>query len=59
MFVNATVSRRTLVPAELGLARIGHFSAFRRDHGAAIWPGLVAPIEAATPALRKAGLTPP
>jgi predicted alpha/beta hydrolase len=56
MFVNATVGRSTLTPADLGLARIGHFSAFRRDHGARIWPRLLAPIESATPALRDAGL---
>ena len=57
-FVNADVQRHTLAPAELGLARIGHFNAFRRDSGARIWPRLLAPIEGASPALRAAGLAP-
>lgn len=58
MFVNAAVQRHALTPASVGLKRIGHFRAFRRDSGARIWPRLLAPIEAATPALRKAGLAP-
>lgn len=57
-FVNAAVQRHALTPASVGLKRIGHFSAFRRDGGARIWPRLLAPIEAAAPALRKAGLAP-
>jgi predicted alpha/beta hydrolase len=57
-FVNATVQRHALTPAAVGLKRIGHFSAFRRDSGARIWPRLLAPIEAAAPALRRAGLAP-
>ena len=57
-FVNARVQRHTLVPSNVGLVRIGHFNAFRRDSGARIWPQLLAPIEAATPALRGAGLAP-
>jgi predicted alpha/beta hydrolase len=56
MFVNARVQRHVLTPASVGLRRIGHFSAFRRESGARIWPRLLAPIEAATPALRTAGL---
>ena len=56
MFVNATVGRSTLNPADVGLTRIGHFSAFRREAGGRIWPRLLAPIESATAALRDAGL---
>ena len=58
MFVNADVQRHELTPASVGLQRIGHFSAFRRDTGTRIWPRLLEPIEAAAPALRKAGLVP-
>ena len=57
-FVNSKVQRHTLTPASVGLRRIGHFGAFRRDSGARIWPRLLAPIEAAVPALRRAGLAP-
>lgn len=38
--------------ADVGLARIGHFGAFRRNAEARIWPLLLARIEAAVPALR-------
>ena len=58
LFKSARVTRHTLTPAEVGLTRIGHFGAFRRANGAQIWPRLMAPIEAATPALRNAGLAP-
>jgi predicted alpha/beta hydrolase len=58
MFVNAVVQRHALTPTSVGLKRIGHFSAFRRDSGARIWPRLLAPIEAASPPLRAAGLAP-
>ncbi|MES2958124.1 MAG: alpha/beta hydrolase [Pseudomonadota bacterium] len=58
MFVNARAARHTLTPAEVGQGRLGHFGAFRRQSGARVWPHLLAPIEAATPALRKAGLAP-
>lgn len=60
LFVRAAaVDRRTLAPADVGLARLGHFGTFRRKPGARIWPRLLAPIEAATPALRDSGLAPP
>lgn len=57
-FVNATVARHTLAPRDVGLARIGHFGAFRRASGARIWPLWLDRIEAATPALRGAAATP-
>jgi predicted alpha/beta hydrolase len=55
-FRQAAVQRHALQPADVGLARIGHFGAFRRELGPRIWPRLLRPMEQATPALRSAGL---
>lgn len=57
-FRNAAVQRHQLAPAEVGRRRLGHFGVFRRDPGPRAWARLLAPIEAATPALRAAGLQP-
>jgi predicted alpha/beta hydrolase len=57
-FRQAAVQRHALRLADTGLARIGHFGAFRRELGARIWPRLLQPIEQAAPALRDAGLSP-
>ncbi len=51
-FRNAAVQRHTLRPAEVGLARLGHFGAFRRRPGPVAWQRLLEPVEAAAPALR-------
>jgi len=51
-FRNAAVQRHTLRPADVGLARLGHFGAFRREPGPKAWAPMLDPIEAATPALR-------
>ena len=51
-FRNAAVQRHTLAPAALGLRRVGHFGVFRREPGARAWERLLAPLEAAVPALR-------
>lgn len=51
-FRNAAVQRHTVTPAQVGVKKLGHFGAFRRDPGARLWQRLLAPIEAATPALR-------
>ncbi len=51
-FANASVERHARDPRDVGVARIGHFGAFRRVVGARIWPLWLARIEAATPALR-------
>ncbi|WP_395700409.1 serine aminopeptidase domain-containing protein [Aquabacterium sp.] len=53
-FSAARVERHELVPQALGLKRLGHFGAFRAQVGARVWPRLLAPIEAATPALAQA-----
>lgn len=55
-FRNAVVQRHTLAPGDVGVARLGHFGAFRREPGARLWARLLAPIESAAPALRRAGL---
>jgi len=57
-FRNAAVRRHTVHPADVGLKRLGHFGAFRRSPGPTLWHKLLAPIEAASPALRNAGLAP-
>jgi predicted alpha/beta hydrolase len=57
-FRNAAVQRHTAAPQELGLRRLGHFGAFRREAGPRLWGRLLAPVEAASPALRAAGLGP-
>lgn len=53
-FRNAAVQRHHLHPHEVGAKAIGHFGAFRRDPGPLLWQRLLAPIEAAAPALREA-----
>lgn len=50
-FHAADVQRHVLAPQDLGVKRIEHFGPFRRDLGARLWPRLLAPVEAATPAL--------
>jgi len=45
---------RSLTPAEVGVKRLGHFGAFRREPGPTVWRRLLRPIEAATPSLRDA-----
>jgi predicted alpha/beta hydrolase len=50
-FRAADVQRHAVSPADLGVHRIEHFGAFRRDLGARLWPQLLGPIEAATPLL--------
>jgi predicted alpha/beta hydrolase len=54
VFSNARVTRHTLTPAHAGVQRLGHFGAFRREVGPRVWPRLLAPIEAASPALTSA-----
>lgn len=51
-FRNAIVQRHQLRPADVGAKRLGHFGAFRRDPGPRLWERLLAPVEAAVPALR-------
>lgn len=53
MYRNAAVQRHTLAPADVGQRRLGHFGVFRREPGARAWERLLAPIEAAVPALRR------
>jgi len=57
-FAQAAVQRHRLHPGEVGARAVGHFGIFRRDNGPAIWSRLLAPIEAAAPALRAARLAP-
>jgi predicted alpha/beta hydrolase len=57
-FRNAAVQRHSLRPVDVGVRRLGHFGAFRREPGARVWSRLLLPLEAASPALRAAGLTP-
>jgi predicted alpha/beta hydrolase len=52
-FANAAVQRHQVSPAELGVARIGHFGAFRREPGARLWPRMLEPVEAAMLALSR------
>lgn len=49
----AAVQRHHLHPRDVGLSRLGHFGAFRRTPGAVLWPRLLAPLEAAVPALPR------
>lgn len=51
-FRNAAVQRLSVAPRDVGVARLGHFGAFRREPGARLWERLLAPIEAAAPRLR-------
>lgn len=50
-FPAAVVQRHHLRPADAGMRSIGHFGAFRRGAGAAVWERLLQPIEGASPAL--------
>ncbi len=50
-FPAADVQRHHLRPADAGMRSIGHFGAFRRGAGAAVWERLLQPIEGASPAL--------
>lgn len=52
-FGHAAVQRHHLHPHEVGERRLGHFGAFRRSPGPRLWERLLAPIEAATPALQR------
>jgi len=58
MYRNAVTERHTLTPQQLGLKRIGHFGAFRREPGARLWQRLLGPIAQASRRLREAGLAP-
>jgi predicted alpha/beta hydrolase len=58
MYGNAVTERHTLTPQEVGLRRLGHFGAFRREPGVRAWRRLLGPIEQASGRLRKAGLSP-
>lgn len=51
-FRNAPVQRHTVHPAEVGQRFLGHFGAFRRSVGPALWMRWLAPLEAAVPLLR-------
>ncbi len=53
-FASAQVQRHALTPASVGQAALGHFGPFRPGAGEQLWPRLLAPIEAATPALARA-----
>ena len=55
---NAVTERHTLTPQQLGMRRLGHFGAFRREPGARLWQRLLAPIEQASRRLREARLAP-
>jgi predicted alpha/beta hydrolase len=57
-FRNAAVQRHTLTPAQVGTRSLGHFGAFRRVPGPPLWRRLLASVEQAAPALRRAGLGP-
>lgn len=57
-FRNAAVRRHSVRPADVGVRRLGHFGPFRRTPGPALWRRLLAPVEAASPALARAGLGP-
>lgn len=51
LFDHAPVQRHAITPQALGLRRLGHFGAFRREPGPRLWRQLLAPLEAAVPAL--------
>ncbi len=57
-FRNAAVQRHSVSPADVGVARLGHFGAFRREPGPRLWQRLLAPIEAAVPALASPAVAP-
>jgi predicted alpha/beta hydrolase len=58
MYRNAVTERHTLTPQQVGVKRLGHFGAFRREPGARLWQRLLGPIEQASARLRSAGLAP-
>jgi predicted alpha/beta hydrolase len=51
-FTAAAVQRHHLHPRQAGLQRLGHFGAFSRHAGPALWLRLLQPLEAALPALQ-------
>lgn len=51
-FPAAALQRHHLHPREVGLARLGHFGAFSRRAGPALWLRMLQPLEAALPALK-------
>jgi predicted alpha/beta hydrolase len=51
-FRNAAVQRHSISPQDVGVARLGHFGAFRREPGARLWERLLQPVENAVPRLR-------
>lgn len=53
-FAPGRAQLQRLHPAEVGQRALGHFGAFRPTAGATVWPLLLARIEAAVPALRRA-----
>ncbi|MCU0939302.1 MAG: alpha/beta hydrolase [Burkholderiaceae bacterium] len=56
MYRNAVTERHTLTPQQVGVKRLGHFGAFRREPGARLWQRLLGPIEQASARLRDARL---
>jgi len=56
LFRNAAVQRHDVRPQDVGAQAIGHFGVFRREPGPRLWQRLLAPIEQAAPALRRAAL---
>jgi predicted alpha/beta hydrolase len=58
MYRNAVTERHTLTPQQVGLRRLGHFGAFRREPGVRAWRRLLGPIEQASRRLREARLAP-
>ena len=46
-YVNARREMRRLAPADVGLAKIGHFGFYRRGPGERLWPAMLAWIESA------------
>ncbi|WP_051319288.1 alpha/beta hydrolase family protein [Chitinimonas koreensis] len=47
LYRGAAVALRRVAPAEHGLARIGHFGFFRKEHATTLWPRLIGPELAA------------
>ena len=58
LYRNAVTERHTLGPHQVGVRRLGHFGAFRREPGARVWRRLLGPIEQASRRLHEAGLAP-
>lgn len=53
VYERAQVQRHRLHPREVGVTRLGHFGAFRREPGARLWQRLLAPLQASVPALPR------